>query len=382
MTAATPAHPRPSSLARLAAAVAVALLAFPAAALAARDPVASGATDLHLKRGMVRKLSNNQIAVFGVGAGNVGGTKIGLPVASGMLDPTDVQGHLEARGGFKLQRGNRGVVVNALTVNTVKGAVYARVAKARMQIGSFQPPTAAREGFGANFKAGQLALTEKAARRLSNRLGLRGSHRLRGGRVLSNLYSSAQPATVTLLAKGSATVDLDRTALRKLAAKGVKAEEGIGAIAPATETKPSSFQVPIAGGSLAPDASRGAVQLAGGVQVQKKTATLSPTVAIRDAIVDLGARSATVTLEITPAPPFPGPVGQRTVADLVLPANSVKADPVARTIAIAGAQARLRATAATTLNGVFDQPPPEPPAASDFLVGDPLATLSLTAQAQ
>ena len=71
-----------------------------------------------------------------------------------------------------------------------------------MQLATFANSIATREGFGANFKATQLVLTEKATRRISNRLALRGDKRLKPGRVISNLYSSAQPKTVTLLPQG------------------------------------------------------------------------------------------------------------------------------------------------------------------------------------
>lgn len=38
--------------------------------------------------------------------------------------------------------------------------------------------------------------------------------------------------------------------------------------------------------------------------------------------------------------------------------------------------------AASTLNDVFDQPAPEPPPSSNFVVGDPLGTFSMTVQAR
>lgn len=358
------------------------LLSFTSSASAARDPIATGTTDLHMKKGFVRKLSNLGVTVQGVGAGSATGNKISLPVGDGKLDPTNAQGFLDSRGGFKLQLGNRGVPVTQLTVNTAKTAVYAKIAKARMQLGILTPPTSSREGFGANLKAVKLSLTEKAVRRISNRLGLKGSKRLNAGRVLSNTYSTAQPETVTVLAQGSATLTASASTLAKFAAKGVKVPEGFTAIAPATKPSDTSFALPISGGSLAPDASKGTVETAGGVQILKEAEPFSPTMRLRNVTVDFAAKAATAELEILPSPPFPGVAGRSSIVDVVLPPNSVVANPVARTIAIKDVEARLQATTASTLNDVFNQPAPPPPPSSNFVVGDPLGTFSMTIQAQ
>lgn len=360
----------------------VALLALASDASAARDPIAGGITDLHMKKGFERKAGNVGIAVQPVGAGAVDGGKIGLTVRSGMFDPTDVEGHLELRGGFKLSRGVRGVPITRLSVNTVRSAVYARIAKAHMQLGTLRVPlTARREGFGANLKSVQLALTAKAVRRISNRLGLQGHQRLNAGRVLSNLYSTAQPETVTLLPQGGAKVTGNAATIDKFAAKGVK-PEGVTAIAPATKPTPTSFQLPIGGGSIAPDASKGTVTMTGGGQIVKQAEPFSPTMRLTALAVDFGAKTASVELEILPNPPFPGGAGRTALVDVTLPAGSVSADPAARTITITGAEARLQAAAASTFNDVFNQPAPEPPPSSNFVVGDPLGSVSLTLQAQ
>jgi hypothetical protein len=360
----------------------VGMLALAATASAARDPIAGGITDLHMKHGFLRKLGNNEITVSPLGAGTVDGNKIGLTVREGMLDPTDVEGHLEVSGGFKLSRGNRGVPVNKISVNTVKKKVYATIAKAHMELGEIGPLVATREGFGANFKAVKLTLTEKAARRISNRLGLAQGRRIAGGRVLSNLYATAQPSTVTLLPQGSATLTGNVATLGKFGVKGVEIPAGITAVAPATQPTPTSFQFPIAGGTIAPDGSAGTVQTSGGVQILKKTESLSPQMKLLNVAVDFAAKTATVELEITPAPPFPGAVGRSSIADVVLPAGSVSADPAARTITVTGAEAKLQAVAASTLNDVFNQPAPEPPPSSNFLVGDLLGTFAMTVQAE
>ena len=364
------------------AALLCALLAFAPAASAARDPIASGATDLHMKKGFLRKLSNAGVTVSGIQGGTTTGNKVGLTVGAGMLDPTNVTGHLEPQGGFKLAIGSRGVPIYGLTVNTVKGAVYASIAKAHMEFATFANPIATREGFGANFKSTQLLLTEKATRRISNRLGLKANQRLKAGRVISNLYASAQPKTVTLLPQGDAVLTPNTATLAKFAAKGVKLPSGIAPIAPATAPTATTLQFPIAGGTLAPDGSEGTLDTAGGIEITKKTETLSPTVKLSNIAVDFGTKAATVELEILPAPPFPGATGRASIADLTLPSGSVVANAGTRQIAITGAEAKLQAVAASTLNSVFNQPAPEPPPSSNFVVGDPFGTFSLVAQAE
>lgn len=360
----------------------LALLTFVATAAAARDPIASGSTDLHLKKGFLRKLSNAGVTVTGIQGGQATGSKVGLTVRGGMLDPTSAEGHVEPQGGFKLSLGRRGVPIYGLSVNTVKGSVYATVAKAHMQIGTFAGKLVTREGFGAHFKAGQLVLTEKATRRISNRLGLRQNKRLRPGRVLSNLYVSAQPRTVNLLAQGNAVLTPSPATLAKFAAKGVKLPSGIAPIAPATAPSPTTLSFPIAGGVIAPDGSSGTLLTAGAVAVTKKTEALSPQVKLANVEVNFGTKVAAVELEILPTPPFPGGAGRVSLVDLTLPSGSVTTDPGTRRIFITGAEAKLQAVAATTLNSVFNQPAPAPPSSSDFVVGDPFGTFSLIAQAQ
>lgn len=362
-------------------AVAVALLAFASTATAAKDPIAGGTTDLHMKKGFLRKLSNLGVTVRAIGVGSLTGNKLSFPVDGGTLDPTDGKGVVESRGGFKLELGRRGVPVTRMTVDTSNLLVFAQVAKARMQIGALIPYTSAREGFGANFKSVKLVLTPKAVQRISNRLGLKGSKRLNPGRVLSNAYGAVQPEAVTVLKEGNATLTADPATLAKFAAKGVKVPEGITPIAPATNPKPALFQLPIKGGDLALDASAGTLEVEGGMQVLKDTETLDPTLRLRNVKLNFGTKSASAELEILPTPPFPGAIGTRTLVDLTLPPGSVVANPTARTIAISG-EARLQAVAASTLNDVFNQPAPPPPSSSNFVVGDPLGTLSLTAQAQ
>lgn len=376
-------RPRAGALAPLGVLIlVVVLLVLAPAAQATRDPLAGGSADLHFKKGFMRKLNNLEVVPMGVGSGTITGNKASFPVDGGKLDPTNAQGFVDTSGGFKLMRGERGVPITNITINTVKGAVYANVAKARMQIGELAMLTTSREGFGARVKAVKVVLTAKAAKRISNRLGLRATRRINPGRVLSNAFTAPQPQTVTVLPQGSATLVGDTATFGKFAAKGVEVPEGITAIAPATKPTPASFAFPIAGGTLAPDASNGTVETSGGVQILKKAEPFSPTMKLAKVAVDFKQKTALVELEILPAPPFPGAVGRSSIADVTLQGAKVTTNPVTRQITIEGAEARLQAVAALTLNNVFNQPAPEPPPASNFVVGDSFGKFSMTVQAQ
>lgn len=383
MTDSSPARAfRPRLLIGAVASLLVLLALAPAAAFAARDPLGGGGTDYHFKKGFVRKLNNLGVTVSTLGNASLTGNKLSQTYLDGKVDPTTGIGYVEQRGGFKFSLGNRGVPVTKVTVNTAKGIVYATVAKAHMEFGKLSELAVNREGFGANMKTVKLELSEKATRRISNRLGLEGSKRLNAGRVMSNTYTIAQPSTVTLLPKGAATLVGDAGTFEKFAEKGVKVPGGITPIAPATAPAFGAFQFPITGGTLAPDATDGTVETSGGVQIVKEDEPFSPTMKLTNIQVDFKAKTATVEIELLPAPPLPGAVGRSSIADVTLPANSVSADPNTRTITIVDAEATLQAVAAATLNDVFNQPSGEAPATSNFVVGDPFGKFSLVAYAQ
>jgi hypothetical protein len=361
-----------------AAAVIAALLAFVPAANAARDPIAGGTTDLHLKKGFIKKLTNLGVGLAGIGTGQVSGNKISLPVTEGMFDPTDAQGHITSPGGFQLVMGTRSVPITDVEANTVHGFVRANIAGAHMQLGTFVDPTSGREGFGARVKAGQLTLTQKAARRISNQLGLRGARRI-PSRVMSNEFNLTAPATVTLLGQNEATLQTSAAVVKKLGEKGVQ-PSGVNPIAPAKQPKAANFSFPVTGGTVTPNATSGQVTTAGGVEILKKGKTSSPQVKITNVILELQQKTGTAELEILPTP---GQTGRSSLVELAFPANSIQSNPLTRQITIQNAEAKLQAPAAATLNSVFNAGGGDaPPASSEFAGGELLGTFSVTLQAQ
>ncbi len=99
--------------------------------------------------------------------------------------------------------------------------------------------------------------------------------------------------------------------------------------------------------------------------------------------IDMQQKTATVAIDIPPTPPFPGAPGRSSIVELVFPANSVTANPTTRQITVKGAEAKLQAVAAATLNQVFNQGGEKvPPASSEFVAGGPFGTFSMVLQAQ
>jgi Htaa len=365
-----------------AAAVVAALLAFVPAASAARDPISGGTTDLHMKSGFLKKLTNLGVGVSGVSTGQVGGSKISLPVSEGMFDPTVYQGHFKSPGGFQLVKGARSVPITGVEVNTVRGFVYATVGGAHMQFATLSPLVTGREGFGARIKANQMTLSEKAAKRISNQLGLQGSQRI-NSRVMSNEFSTTVPSTLTILGQNEATLEGNTATFKKFGEKGVELPAGITAIAPAKKPKLTTYTFPISGGSLATNYAAGQISTTGGIEIVKKGKTLSPTVKITNIQIEFAQKTATVELEITPNPPFPGTTVRSSIVELTFPANSMQSNPTTRQVTVQGAEAKLQAAAATTLNSVFNQGGEKtPPTTSEFTAGEVLGTFSMTLQAQ
>ena len=121
----------------------------------------------------------------------------------------------------------------------------------------------------------------------------------------------------------------------------------------------------------------------GGVEILKKGKTLSPQVKITNVFVELTQKTATVELEILPNPPFPGQTGRSSIVELQFPANSVQSNPTTRQITVKGAEAKLQAPAAATLNQVFNQGDEKaPPASSEFVAGELFGKFSMVLQAQ
>ena len=248
-------------------------LVWASTASATSDPLASGNTDLHLKRGFKKKLDNIDVTLVKWGSGDVQKQSVvKVNVSGGSLDPTNGQGTVDNGGGFKFKYNKRTVPVTEMEVNTAKKTVFAKVANARMRFGFLGGMSYVCNGFGVDVTSTKLKLSGKAARRINNKLGMSKQMPLNGGRVISNAWSGTQPSTVAVLPGNDATLLTDLRTVGKFASVFVD----FVPIDPATErlALPPSFFFPIGGGTIAPDASSGTVQTLGGSNWSRESSSL------------------------------------------------------------------------------------------------------------
>jgi hypothetical protein len=398
----------------------VALLAFAPFASATSDPLASGTTTISLNKGLVKKLKKYGVKVLKVSPATVKGRNVALPVSAGSLDPTTGQGTIEHSGGIKFKAGKRTAPVNTLVLETATGALNAKVAGKSMKFASVTGVTVARNGFGANLNIASLKLTGKAAKQLNKKLGFTGKKGkggkkggkasaskalqppFKGKQVLGSAASETQPKTVAVLATGKASLNTNEATVKKFVSKVLPAGEGLGVeiqpVSP-TELEPVAnpftpvLKFPIAGGTIAPDASSGIVQTSGGVKlVQTPEKEVGPlikgttTLTLGNIWVDLGAKTATaeVTIESTISPKLnKGSLGRASIADLDLTGATIKSDASAHTVTVENAVATLQEITAETLTQVFGAPYDEAKLSHPkFAKGDGLGTFSFTATTQ
>jgi hypothetical protein len=388
-------------------------LALPAFSSAASDPLASGTTTVTLNKGFVKKLKKSGVKMLKLSPGAVKGRTVTLPVSGGSLDPTTGQGTVEHSGGIKFKAGKKSAPVNTLVLDTTTSSLTAKVAGKSMKLASVKGVTIARNGFGANVSIASLKLTGKAAKQLNKKLGFTGHKKgkgkakghkrapaskvvqppFKGNQVLGASTSETQPKTVAVLPGGKADLNTNEETVKKFE---LAPPEGLGVkIEPVPPTEaaagPSPFapllRFPIGGGTIAPDASSGIVQTAGGVKlVQNLGPSGTTTLTLANIWVDLGAKTATVEVivESTVSPELNlGNLSRSSIADLNLTGATIKSDPVARTVTVENAVATLQEVTATTLNSVFGTPYdkakiPHPA----FAKGDGLGVFSFTAQTQ
>jgi hypothetical protein len=396
------------SVGMLAAAL-LALLTFAPLAQAAPDPVGSGSATVTLNKGFTKYLKTFGIKVQKVSPAKLKGLKLTLTVTGGEVDPTTGAGTVKLGGGVKFKAGKKSATVKALVLNTAKKALTAKVAGKKMKFASVSGYSFSRNGFGVNMKIKKLKLTGKAAKQLNKKTGYaRGKPKpFIGGKVLGKAKAEEQPATVTIVPGGNVDMAVSTTLLKKLNDTGTKAVT----VAPTTEQGLGNYLLPITGGSIAPNASAGIVQTAGGLNlVQEFETEAGPkktVITLGNFSVDFSARTVSVEVVLSSevsAELNKGPLGRSSVADLTLTGATVTADPNAHTVTVQNASATLQPIAAEVLDsfrkvaeGAFveflvkvegvPKPTAEQLAAEKFkedhiTAGELLGTFSFTAQTQ
>jgi hypothetical protein len=373
----------------IAAIAAIFLVSAPAAS-AASDPLAGGATTIELGQGFLKKAGKRGVKVLGISPASVGGRTVVLPVARGVLDPLNGQGTVVYAGEISFKHGKRSARVGGLVLDTATASLNGVVAGQPVKFASVEGLTFARNGFGVNLGIARLALTGSTAKLLNAKLGFSGKKGkgkkqpyaasaskkkgkarrkkpFQGQQTLGTASSITQPLTVTILPSGKAKLAPDIETATKLFLAGATSEP-----IPPAELElgpPLAVNLPIAGGILAPNGSAGVLQTLGGEKLSK-----GPVTTITNNLwLDLGLKVTTAEVEVTGFPEAPGKLGRVPNALLDLSAATVGSDPAARTVSVANAILRMSAEGATALNTLYG---------TEFKAGDPLGSISFTAQAQ
>ncbi len=372
------------SVVMAAAAALIALLALAPFASAANDPLASGTTTLTLNKGFYNKLGKNGVKVQRFKPATVKNRTVTLSVNGGSLDPTTGKGTIRVSGGFKFTRGKTRVPLKVLAISTAKNFLDGKVGnnKHKIKIATVSGVSFTRNGFGTDVSVKTLKLTGNAAKQLTHKLGLdkgaKGASAssadsvFKGGQVMGSSSSTTQPSTVTLTANGSAVLIPDaKTFGLTFPQHGVSPLTDITPAPPATEVAGPAFIFPLAGGTLAPDASAGTVNSAGGIKI--KSSVNTHTVEFDNLSLDFAQKTVladnTVNGVLT---------GHSSIADVDMSKATVTSDASAKTITVSGAVVKLQSVAAALLNTQFPLVGP----GSDFAAGDSLGTVTFTAHTQ
>jgi hypothetical protein len=335
-----------------------ALLAFAPFASAAPDPVASGSATVTLKNGFVKSLKKRGVKITKVAPAKLKGKKATFAVGGGELDPTTGAGTLNLNGGLQFKAGKKKVKVKALVVNTTKKGLFANVGGKKVKLAVLAGWSYTRAGFGVSLNVKKLKLTTAAAKQLNKKLGFKkGKKPFKGNRLMAAAVAEEQPATVTLVPANNVVFDVNADLLKKL----TEVKTNVETIAPTTQKGLTTFEFPISGGSIAPAATAGVVQTAGGVKLFQKlpkneagTENYETEITLGNFYVDLSAK--TVSVEVVAKSNASdklnlGSLGRSSIADLSLTGATVTTDATNRTVTVQNAGATLQPVSAEVLNG-------------------------------
>lgn len=336
------------------AAALLALLAFAPFASATPDPVSSGTTTITLNKGWTKYLKTFGIKIQKVGNAKVKGNKVTLKVTGGEIDPTNGRGTLTLGGGLKFKAGKKSATVKALVLNTGKSVLTAKVSGKKVKFAKLKGLSYSRNGFGVNVKLKTMKLEKAGAKQLNKKTGYaKGKPKpFLAGKNIGKSSSESQPATVAIIPSGNVSFDANKELLLKL--KDVETTASV--ISPTSENGLGNYLLPITGGTIAPTATAGQVQTAGGLlltqKLDKKDGTFLETeITLGNMWLDLSAR--TVTVEVVAKSNASsalnlGNLGRSSIADLTV--TGVTADPATRTVSV-GSSAVLQPISAEVLEG-------------------------------
>lgn len=319
----------------------VGLLVLAPVARADYDPLSSGATKLTLDKRFLALLKQNGVKLSAVAPARLGSGSVSFPVVNGKFDPTSAQGTVEHGGALAFKAKGGGISLKALQLKTTQrhSPLSSKVGGSQLKLARAGSLAVSRWGFGSKVKVAKLTLSAKFATRLGKKLGLRGV--FAEGDPFGSTVTRAQPDTVTVLGEGRVELTLDPGFEAKLRGLFV----AVNPIFPAEHS--GAFTLPIFGGEIAPDGSRGTIETSGALEFLQQgggqvfwTATW----------LDCAVGTASPEADVRPSPPYAGMLGRVAVAGLAI--GAISANATARMVAVSGTLS-LQAAAAATFNEVF-----------------------------
>jgi hypothetical protein len=373
----------------------IALLTLAPLASAARDPLSSGTTKFTLDSSFTRSLKRHRVRLAGVSPTTLSDSTVALRVDGGFLDPTTGAGTIRHSGGLAFRAGARSAAIVNLEFDTSARSLVGKLGGRNLKLATLTGVSFVRDGFGADVTVVGMKLTSTAARVLNAALTpARARSRpaavsspFRTGEKLGSAFSATQPASVTILPGGDASLQTEASSELRLLEAGV----GFAPIAPGTESAsmPPLFGFPIAGGTISPAATAGRVETTGGVRLAQKEEEVSAgvkaqlSVILNNIWVELatGQASAEINIESSNQAEVraPGALGRNPIASIDLSAATIVSDPIAHTVSISGAKVTLQTVTAAKLNEVFGRAAGKP---EQFAAGEPLGFFSFTVQTQ
>lgn len=340
------------------------LLASPSAA--SYDPVGGGATKLTLDKRFLALMKANGVTALAKAPAQRRGRTFVLPTSEGQMDPTTGKGELHHQGILIFERGNRQLPFKQVMVKTKRAPLYAKVGGGQLKIATGAVLSDERSGFGTVFTARNLELSEKVAVRLNKKLHL--GEVFEAGQVIGSLRSETEPETVAILPAGRASLALDPEMFAKLD----KLHVSLNPVSPAELAPGPVFTFPmIPGGAIAPNASLGTLRTGGSIEMLQLG---SGQIFWHEPWLQLDSHTVLAEVNVQPAPPYPGQLGQIPILDLS--PGTVTVNTRTRTIAVSGAALRLGAQSAAHFNQAFGENK------EAFKAGELFGTISFVAQAQ
>ncbi|MCW2979601.1 MAG: hypothetical protein JWO14_1328 [Solirubrobacterales bacterium] len=348
----------------------IAMLAIASVASAATpNPISSGTTTLTINAKLLKSAKQAGIKITAVKPAKIKGSKATFAVTGGEIEATTGAGTITHSGGLKIVWGKKSVTLKSFTVSTSGKSLSAKIGGKTVKVASLAGVSATRLGFGNGITAKKVKLTSAGANALNKKLTpaptktkvkkngktitktVKVKPPFKANALLGSSNTEVEVGTDNVLAKETMVFNGDATLLGKLKDVGVELQT----ISPTTASG-TTFTSPIAGGTIAPNGSTGAVNSSGGLKlVQNLKQGPSTSITLANIGVDLAAKTAGVEVigesnaESEGKKPLNvGNLGRSSIADLTI--TSTNPSPATRTVGV-NANAVIQPVAAEVLEG-------------------------------